>query len=320
VAKRVLVSGAASFIGANLARRLVRDGHDVVLLARPGSLLWRLDDLDAPVEAVDLSDQAAVRAIVRQSAPEWIFHLAAHGSFSTQRDAELMVRTNVLGTMILANCAAEAGCSSFVHAGSSSDYGFKDHAPSETETIEPNSDYAVTKAAATLYCAYAARRSGIRAVTLRLYSVYGPFEEPTRLIPQLLIHAGRKELPPLVDPRIGRDFVYVDDVVDAFLAAAAGGEPGAVYNVGTGRQTNLADVVAVAREHFGIAAEPAWGSMPSRSWDTTVWRSDNTLIRQALGWSPRFDLRSGLEATMQWLRSDEGILARYRAAGAPPRS
>ncbi len=320
VAECALVTGAAGFVGANLARRLVSDGLNVVLIVRPGSLLWRLDGVDARIATVDLADSAAVRSTVHETAPKWIFHLAAHGAYSTQRDAERMVRTNVLGTMNLVNSAAEAGCSAFVHAGSSSEYGFKDHAPSETEGVEPDSDYAVTKAAATLYCRYAARRSGIRAATLRLYSVYGPYEEPTRLIPQLVLHAIRGELPPLVDPRVGRDFVYVDDVVEAFLAAAVHGGAGAIYNVGSGRQTDLAEVVVTARQLFGIAAEPAWGSMPNRSWDTTVWRSDNTLIREALGWSPRFDFRSGLDATMRWLRNDEEMLARYRAAVVPPRS
>jgi len=108
-------------------------------------------------------------------------------------------------------------------AGSSSEYGVKDHAPAENEQLEPNSDYAVAKAAATLLASHLGRERGLPVATLRLYSVFGPFEEPDRFIPTLVVHALRGQLPPLVDPAIARDFVYLDDVVEAFLLTAARG-------------------------------------------------------------------------------------------------
>jgi dolichol-phosphate mannosyltransferase len=320
---RALVTGAAGFVAANLARRLVADGHDVTLAVRPGSNLWRLQGLAARVTEVELSDAAAVTALVDATRPEQLFHLAAHGAYSTQKDLGRIVATNLVGTMNVVNAAAAFECRHVVCAGSSSEYGFKDHAPSEDELVEPNSDYAVTKAAATLFGGYAARRSSMRVTTLRLYSVYGPFEEPSRLIPQLLLHALRGALPPLADPRTARDFVYVDDVVNAFLAAANDdtGPRDAVYNVGSGQQSDLGEIVAIARELFGVSAEPVWGTMAQRSWDTNVWSCNNGRIRTQLGWTPRTDLHRGLTATMEWLQSDPAMLARYHSlAAAPPRS
>src|SRR5439155_23757872 len=123
--------------------------------------------------------------------------------------------------------------------------------------------------------------------TLRLYSVYGPFEEPGRLMPTLVLAALEGRLPPLVDQAIARDFVHVEDVVDAYLVAAGEAGSGEVYNVGTGTQTSLGELVRIAGEVFSFAPEPAWGSMAPRGWDTSTWVADSGQIRAEPGWKPR---------------------------------
>ena len=111
-----------------------------------------------------------------------------------------MLAVNMLGTVNLLTACLEVGFTGFVHTGSSSEYGFKDHAPREDEYLEPNSDYAVTKAAATLYCRQIAVDRGVNVTTLRLYSAYGPWEEPTRLVPTLIAKGLGGEIPELVSP------------------------------------------------------------------------------------------------------------------------
>jgi dolichol-phosphate mannosyltransferase len=308
--KRALLTGGTGFVGANLARRLLRDGHEVHLLVRPGHRPWRLAGLTGRVHlhAADLADADAVVRAVR---PQWVFHLAAHGAYPEQTDFRQMVRTNVAGTVALVEACLRTGFEAFVHAGSSSEYGFKDHAPGEDEAPEPNSHYAVTKAAATHYCSHVAHSQRVPLVTLRLYSVYGPFEEPTRLIPTLIRHGLRGELPPLVNPEICRDFVYVEDVCEAFILAARGArEPGTVYNVGSGVQVRLREVVDLARRLLNVRNEPRWGSMPNRAWDTTVWVADARRIRRELGWQPRYTLADGLRLTVEWVRSHPIVLDR----------
>jgi dolichol-phosphate mannosyltransferase len=206
----------------------------------------------------------------------------------------------------------ESGFDGFVHTGSSSEYGFKDHAPHEDEHVEPNSDYAVTKAAATLYCRYVAQSRALNVTTMRVYSAYGPYEEPRRLIPTLVVKGLDGELPDLVSPKTARDYIHVDDVVDACIVAAASGN-GLVYNLGTGVQTTLADAVATARKVMSVEAEPSWGSMPGRSWDTTSWVSNPFRLASELGWEARLDFESGLRRTVDWLRDTPGMLDLYRA-------
>jgi nucleoside-diphosphate-sugar epimerase len=310
-AKRVIITGGSGFVGANLARRLVHDGHEVHLFVRKGYTPWRIDALraEARFTEVDLSDADGLIRVVADIRPDWVFHLAAYGAYPDQTDLRRMVDTNIVGTMNLVAACLKTGFQAFINTGSSSEYGFKTHAPSETEWLEPNSHYAVTKASATVFCSYTAQRYGVQLPTLRLYSVYGPYEEPTRLIPTIIVKGLRGELPPLTNPDIARDYVYVEDVIDAFLLAATQAirEPGAVYNVGTGIQTSLREVVDVARSAMGITAEPQWGTMANRSWDTSIWVADNRKIQAELGWRPHHSFEHAFQMTADWFRDTPGL-------------
>ena len=319
MATRSLVTGAAGFIGAALARRLVARGDAVTLLSGPGSDPWRLEQLRevADVSEIDLRDADAVARAVQAARPELVFHLAAHGAYSWQRSLARMIETNVAGFAHVAEAALDAGASAIVSAGSSSEYGLKDHAPPEHELPEPNSAYAVTKASATLLGGWLAGQRGAAITTLRLYSAYGPWEEPRRLMPALVAAGLDRRLPPLADPAIARDFVYVEDVCDAFLLAAEHAQPGsgAVYNVGSGRQTTLRELAGVAREVYGIEEQPAWAAFPARDWDTDVWVADARRAADELGWSARTPLEAGLAAFAEWMDEQPPPVAeRYRTA------
>jgi dolichol-phosphate mannosyltransferase len=131
-------------------------------------------------------------------------------------------------------------------------------------------------------------------------------------MPSLIVYGMAGGYPPLVDPRVARDYVYVEDVVEAYrLAAAADHEPGAVYNVGTGVQTTLAELVALARTVFALRGEPPWGSMPNRSWDSTTWQADIRKIA-ALGWRPQGSLESGFRRFVEWFRAEPWRPEHYR--------
>ena len=323
---RVLVTGGTGFVGANLVRRLLHDGHEVQLLVSPAYTSWRLADIRRDVRLVraDLGEADAVDAAVRRARPEWVFHLAAYGAYSWQEDLERILRTNFHGTVHLVRAALRHGAQAIVNAGSSSEYGYKDHAPGEREWVDPNSYYAVAKAAATQFCRYTAQRENAHLVTLRLYSVYGPWEEPGRLMPAVVVHAAEGQLPPLADPSVARDYVYADDVCDAFVRAASrrGQERGAIYNIGSGRQTTLKQLAATARRTLRVKARPVWGSMANRRWDTSIWVSDPRAARRALGWRARTTLDQGLRRMAAWLDAAPELAARYRAAilrPAPPR-
>ena len=161
-----------------------------------------------------------------------------------------------------------------------------------------------------------AQHHDVHIPTLRLYSVYGPFEEPTRFVPTLITHGLEGRLPPLVSPDIARDFVYADDVANAFLRAAKRSddkgvevERGAIYNVGTGKQTTIREAVSLARASLAIDIEPDWSSMKNREWDATTWVADPSKIEKELGWKARVSFAEGLTRFTSWVNEHP---ARYQ--------
>jgi nucleoside-diphosphate-sugar epimerase len=315
--KRAIVTGGTGFIGANLARRLLRDGHEVHLLVGAEYSSWRLEGIrdSVGVHDVKLADSESLKRLLPTIHADWIFHLAVYGAYPSQSDWRQMIGTNVLGTANLLDAALASGFEAFVNTGTSSEYGFKNHAPFEDESLDPNSHYAVTKAAATMHCRYVASSRRVNVPTLRLYSAYGPYEEPVRLMPSVIVRGLRGELPPLVNPDVARDYVHVDDVCEAYVLAAArqqSDEPGSVYNIGTGTQTTLSEVVETARRVMEIEAEPQWGTMANRPWDTSVWVADNRKAIAQLGWKPRYGFAEGLTALVDWFRENEPLQTLYR--------
>lgn len=318
---RVVITGAGGFIGANLTRRMISLGHNVHILLHPESNPWRLNEIldQVHVHSVDLKNQAKVSEVISISKPDWIFHLAVHGAYSWQNQDGDILCTNVLGTMNLLQAAIKQGFDAFINTGSSSEYGFKDHAPKENEWLEPNSTYSASKIAASLFCEHQAKSTNTRIATMRLYSVYGPWEEPKRLMPSLLIRGIQGLYPPLTNPDTARDYIYIDDVVDAYLIAAEKIKPGVgeIFNVGSGIQTSIAELVSITDHIFPTRGVPRWGSMPNRNWDTNTWVSNPNKLITDLNWTPKTNLSRGLHLFKEWLQSFDNIRNYYETQLLP---
>lgn len=305
----VLVTGASGFIGACAARALVRRGQPVHLLLRDPQRAWRLRDVlgMCGIHHGDLRDRAAVRRCLSSARPQVILHCAAHGAYEAQSDAGEILSTTILGTQNLFDAAIDSGVSLVVQTGSSSEYGYKSAPMCESDRLEPNSVYAVAKAAQTHLGQLLAKQGRLPITTLRLFSVYGPYEESTRLIPTLLRRAASGMPLELAGPDTARDFVFIDDVVDTLvdferLRRIAGD----VVNLGSGREATLSDVVAEITRLFGTRSEVRWNAFPARRWDTTHWSANLGKARDLLDWSPRHTLAQGLLKTSEWMRITGG--------------
>ena len=154
---------------------------------------------------------------------------------------------NYIGTLNLLQALQETGCDAFVQAGSSSEYGYNCAGPAESAALEPNSNYAVSKVATSYLLQYYGRVKSFPCTHLRLYSIYGPWEERDRLVARLISFGIQGRYPPLGNAETTRDFVYVDDCTRAFVRAAAltcRSAPGQVFNIATGVKTSLRDIAA----------------------------------------------------------------------------
>jgi dolichol-phosphate mannosyltransferase len=300
----ILVLGASGFVGANLFKMLAAQRSDVHALVRRARN-WRLADVkDEQIISCDLNDRAAAKHLAVSLQPQTVFDCVAYGAYSFEEETDLIHQTNFNALVHFVEQLRKQKMAAFVHAGSSSEYGLNCTAPSEDAACEPNSHYAISKVALAQYLRWVGKQHAFPAVNLRLYSVYGPLEDTSRLIPNVVREALRGALPPLVDPRTSRDFVYVDDVCGAFIAAAARMHPGLYgesLNIGSGQRTTIADLAEIARAQFGVTQAPRFGSMEGRSWDLADWYSNPAKAGEMIGWQAGTPLAAGLQRTADWV-------------------
>lgn len=315
---RTLVTGAAGFIGSTLVDRLLAEGHQVVgvddfstgfaenlasavALGATGRARFTL--VEADVRAPELTD------IVMGANPEVVFHLAAHVDLrASVSDPEFDARVNILGTINVCEASRRAGVKRVVYAASGgSRYGVPVHLPvDETSPVAPSSPYAVAKLVGELYLAAYADMYGMSPICLGLANVYGPRQSPHGEAGVISVFgsallAGRT-VTVYGDGTSTRDYVYVGDVVDAFVCAAEA--PSAIvgtYNIGTGTQTTVADLYRMIASAVGAVDEPQYG--PARTGEIHAIALDATRSDVDLGWRPAVCLSEGIERTVSWLRT-----------------
>jgi nucleoside-diphosphate-sugar epimerase len=294
---RVLLTGSNGFVGSHLLRELLAQGLECATLVRS---LGPCDGVTS--YRVDCRDGEAVQRAMADFRPTVVYHCAmtsGHPQSPGLRSEALA--TSVIGTSHLLEAALACGVSRFVHAGSFLVYEPKDRPLREEDPIAPSSLRGAAKAGASLWLQQFAKLTGLSAVELRIFSVYGPGEAAHRFIPTVL-RAARDggTLPLLRGP--SHDFVYVQDVVDALqLAAATNLAPGAVFNISGGVAWKNEEVVEVARRVTGRPIVIADGAYPMGPADVGRWVGDITAAQRQLGWQPRFDLEAGLEAAYRSL-------------------
>jgi nucleoside-diphosphate-sugar epimerase len=301
--ERVLITGGSGFIGAFLVRDLIASGQEVhLLLRRDSKHLWRLAGLDGKYTAhwADLRDVHSLQKAVKACRPEWVYHMASCGAYPNQQDRTSILATNILGTANLLDALEGHDYRAFVYTGSSSEYGHKNSPMKEDDRLEPRTDYAVSKAAATLLCQAEAHK-GRPVSTVRVFSAYGPWEEPSRLVPYVMACCHRGVRPKITVGRQPRDFIYVADVITLLKIAAE--QPrvrGQVLHAGSGGQHSVREMVEIILAVCGSRLTADFGAEPMRPDEPSHWLADIERTTALTGWKPVFDLRAGIEETWRW--------------------
>jgi nucleoside-diphosphate-sugar epimerase len=303
VPDRVLITGGAGFIGACLARTLIETGHSVSLLLRRSSDPWRLAGLEGRYQALvaDLCDPIAVHRAVNGCRPEVIYHAASHGAFPAQNDRASILTSNILGTAHLLDALEARDYRVFVNVGTSSEYGHKPHPMRGEDRLEPRTDYAVSKAAATQLCMAEAMK-GRPVTTVRIFTAYGPWDDPTRLIPYVMGCCLRGENPKVTAGRQPRDFVYVDDIVELLQTAAMHPNAlGRILHAGSSRSHTVREIVDLIVSTCGKGRVRAiYGAQALRCNEPSEWEADIRDTTRQVGWRPRYSLQEGVERLWQW--------------------
>lgn len=295
---RVLVTGAAGFIGSHTVRALAAAGHEVHGLDRvPASPLRPLPP-GVPLHRVDITGGDLAR-IIAQLRPEAVVHLAAQTRVAESiRDPGADFEVNVAATVRLVQAAAAAGCRRIVFASSAAVYGVPAALPvPEDAPCRPLSAYGLHKLLAEQYLVHWGRMAGLEVVALRYANVYGPGQEAGLeggVVAVFLERLRRGEpLPIHGDGLQTRDFVYVEDVARANLQALTAPVKAAVLNVGTGTRISVRDLATIAARVLGVG-EPRLEFHPPRTGDIRDSALDPSAAERVLGWQAQVSLAEGL--------------------------
>jgi UDP-glucose 4-epimerase len=312
---RALVTGAAGFIGSTLVDRLRADGHTVVGLdnfatGRATNLEHLLDDAEFFFAEADIVT-ADLHALLDQYRPEVVFHLAAqidvrHSVADPQFDASV----NVVGTVRLAEAARAADVRKIVHTSSGgSIYGTPPSYPTnEDDPIDPASPYAAGKVAGEIYLNTFRHLYGLECSHIAPANVYGPRQDPhgeagvVAIFAQALLSG--KPTRVFGDGTNTRDYVFVDDVVDAFIRASGPTGGGQRFNIGTGVETSDRQLHSAVAAAAGAPDAPEFD--PPRLGDLKRSCLDIGLARRVLGWRPKVALDDGVRRTVEYFRRTPG--------------
>lgn len=306
---RYLVTGATGFVGSNITRFLLSRGEDVSILVRNKLLNWRLRDSIDKVTIYESDLQGKeLGNILDVCRPTIVIHTAAYGALP-QHDANSheIFQTNLYGLVNLLQTIKKQKIHRFINTGSSSEYGIKDHPMKESDILVPINDYGVSKAAATLYAQKEALIDLLPVVTLRLFSPYGYYDDPSRLIPYTIYQALKNKPIKLNSPTNVRDFLFIEDVIKAYTLAESGAvSSGEVFNVGSGTQHTVKEIVEMIMSITHSRSEVLWGerSPQKRQIEPSVWRADLQHVTEGLHWEPQTSIIEGISKTIQWIKEN----------------
>jgi len=301
--RSVLVTGGTGHVGACLCRRLLTGGDRVAVLSRPGADRSRLSGVDGiAILNGSLTEARSVAAAVDAAAPDVVFHLAGTPFNPPTHSLADHVQVNVNGAANLV-AALQGTPARVVYTSSAAIYG-PGPALREDRLLAPGTWVGAVKAAAGMILEANARMSGGTLTELRLFTPFGPMERPGRLVPSVILAAldGRPVRTTAGLQR--RDFVFIDDVVDALMRAGGRTQPGVlIANIGSGTGVSVREMVSLILRLMGDPVPAEFGALPSRPDEIPEITADISAAFRLLGWRPQTDLETGVAQTIAWFRT-----------------
>ena len=308
---KIFVAGSTGFLGSNLLRFFLQSGHEIYAQIRNSSNTWRIDDIinQTNVVRVDSLASAKFQNIMEKVNPEIVLNATGADQKAAIQDISLNWNSNFISLVYMANSIKDLRDSILIHAGSSFEYGKATQIRnpiSEDTGCEPVSEYALSKFFATDYLRYFSTRHSVKVFVFRIFNLYGPYENKDRLIAETCLKAIKGEKITLKNPSVSRDFIYVNDVAEAFQVAAFEGDIHTnfdIFNLGTGKATTVAQVASFINSINGERSKIVTSVGDLRPENTIPGPiADMTKTESILKWKAKYDIKSGLEEVNQWFR------------------
>ena len=290
---KILVTGAAGFIGSHVTRELVRQGHEVHAVVLPGIDRSRVADLASSLCFIEADLLAPSVAL-----PDWRFDLCLHLAWYVEPGKYLHDPQNqewVGASLRLAQRLKQEGCQRFIGAGTCFEYAASEPPQSESTPTAPSTVYAQSK----LELFRALPSVGIDFAWVRFFYQYGPYEDPRRLVPIVINLLLRGQEARLVTGDRIRDYLHIEDVASAVCAVAQSRLTGAV-NIGSGIPVTVCEIASKIGKLLGRLDLIKLGACPDSPTEPMHLLANNTKLREGTGWNPRYDLDAGLRQTIEW--------------------
>ncbi len=306
--KRVFITGGGGFIGSHLVRRLLSIGARVSILVRENSDLWKIRDVEKDLEIFhcDIQDKNMVEKIIKSIKPDIVYHLAAYGVNSKKNDYYKALNINVNGAVNVIKPLIYTGCEKVIYIGSSSEYGASKDPRDEKNALYPLNIYGSTKAAGTIVMHQIARENDIGIITIRPFGLFGEREEQHKIFSYIIGSILKGKEVKLTACEQFRDYLYVENLVDAMILAAESDVKNEIFNIGTGKVKKLKYYVEKIFEIIGTNQKPLYGQLGSRINDMWCPEPDVNKIKTVLEWEQRVSLDEGLKLTIQWFQKNIG--------------
>ncbi len=299
---KALLTGATGFIGSHVARGLLRDGHEVHALIRPGSSPARILDVLPSLQVIsaDVLDTRVLAQHVQRIQPECCIHLAWYVEPGKYLSAPQNL-DYLCASVELAKALAAARCQRLVAAGTCFEYDTDLGTLSESSATRPRHLYSASKLALYTALDAFARTVNMEFAWTRFFYQYGPFEDPSRLVSHVIHSLLRGETARLTAGEQVRDFLHVEDVASAVCRVAASDLTGAV-NIGSGKPVTVREIAMSIGRQLNRTDLLALGAQPYGPQEPMYILADTTKLRNGVGWQPRFDLDAGLRQTISWCK------------------
>ena len=308
--RNILITGGTGFIGANLTHALLDGKFKIHVLVRKSSNIWRLKNIQKKIQFHEL-DLMNINddKIIKKINPEIVFHCAAYGINSKESNYSKMIKTNVHGTLNLFSILSNLNVKRIVNIGSVFEYGVKsgNRGLLETNSLNPLTFYGITKASQTNIAQYFFKLRSLPVTTLRLFTPYGRFENKGRLVSDIMFAIINNKKLVISSPKSVRDFIFIDDVVDAMIKASKTPNiEGEIFNIGAGKLKSVKKIVEICKKFTNFNKDISLLESQKRDYDISGGKGYANIqkAKKILHWKPKNSIEQGLKKSYQWYQSN----------------
>lgn len=300
---RVLLTGAAGFLGSYVLQRLIDSGQEIAVLIRPDSDCWRIS---TPLDQVtritaDFSAIEGARRAISAFAPDTVLHLGWKGVAARDRNAPYQPE-NLRWTTALARFSADIGVETWLGLGSQAEYGPHRERISENTPTKPTTLYGRIKLESGINAQRICTQAGLRFAWIRVFSTYGPKDNPDWMVPSLVLQLLRGQSPALTEATQIWDFLYASDAAEAICRVAEEPKASGIFNLGSGEARSIRCVAETIRDLIDPRLRLGFGQLRYREDQIMFLQTDVSRLREVVGWRPDTSLIDGLRQTIEWFR------------------